>query len=110
MESLLPDYSGGTAPDLHRLPFYALAGTQDLAKRVYNRTNLNCQSDETLEVTPLDKSERTVKLRSSLNQLTANEIHHDAGEESCWMPIFKRTTRFGAEIVLVRLKIEPLSE
>jgi hypothetical protein len=25
-----PDYSGGTAPDLHRLPFYALAGTQNV--------------------------------------------------------------------------------
>jgi hypothetical protein len=41
-----------------------------------------------------------------LNQLSANEIHHDAGEEFCWVPIFKRATRFGAEIVLVRLKIE----
>jgi hypothetical protein len=26
---IFPDYSGGTMPDLHRLPFYALAGTQD---------------------------------------------------------------------------------
>ena len=26
-----PDYSGGTMPDLHRLPCYALAGTQDLS-------------------------------------------------------------------------------
>jgi hypothetical protein len=25
-----PDYSGGTAPDLHRLPCYALAGTQNV--------------------------------------------------------------------------------
>src|ERR1700733_11628435 len=27
-----PDYSGGTVPGLHRLPFYALAGTQEIAK------------------------------------------------------------------------------
>jgi hypothetical protein len=26
-----PDYSGGTMPDLHRLPCYALAGTQDIS-------------------------------------------------------------------------------
>jgi hypothetical protein len=45
-----------------------------------------------------------------LNQLSANEIHHDASEECCWVPVFKRATRFGAEIVLVRLKIEPSSE
>lgn len=45
-----------------------------------------------------------------LNQLSANEVHHGACEECCWVPIFKRATRFGAEIVLVRLKIEPLSE
>ena len=45
-----------------------------------------------------------------LNQLSANEIHHDAGEESCWVPIFKRATRFGAEILLVRLKIQRLPE
>jgi hypothetical protein len=25
-----PDYSGGTMPDSHRLPFYALAGTQNI--------------------------------------------------------------------------------
>jgi hypothetical protein len=25
---VFPDYSGGTVPDLHRLPFYALEGTQ----------------------------------------------------------------------------------
>jgi hypothetical protein len=31
VESLSPDYSGGTVPDLHRFPFYAFAGTQDLA-------------------------------------------------------------------------------
>ena len=41
MESLFPDYSGGTAPDLHRLPFYALAGTQDLARQVVPRRALN---------------------------------------------------------------------
>ena len=29
MRANFPDYSGGTMPDLHRLPFYALAGTQD---------------------------------------------------------------------------------
>jgi hypothetical protein len=29
-ESQFPDYSGGTMPDFHRLPFYALAGTQNL--------------------------------------------------------------------------------
>jgi hypothetical protein len=45
-----------------------------------------------------------------LNQLTANEIHHNAGEEFRWVAVFKRATRFGAEIVLVRLKTEPLSE
>jgi hypothetical protein len=45
-----------------------------------------------------------------LNKLTANELHHDAGEKFCWVAIFKRATRFGVEIVLVRLKIEPLSE
>jgi hypothetical protein len=47
-----------------------------------------------------------------LNQLSANEIHHGAGKEYCWVPIFKRAraTRFGAEIVLVRLKIEPFLE
>jgi hypothetical protein len=45
-----------------------------------------------------------------LNPLTANEIHHRAGEEFCWVAIFKRATRFGVEIVLVRLKVEPLSE
>jgi hypothetical protein len=41
-----------------------------------------------------------------LNQVSANETNHDTGEECCWVPIFKRATRFGAEIVLVRLKIE----
>jgi hypothetical protein len=30
-EESFPDYSGGTMPDLHRLPFYALAGTQDVS-------------------------------------------------------------------------------
>jgi len=45
-----------------------------------------------------------------LNQLSANEIHHGGGEECCWVPIFKRATRFGAEILLVRLKIERLPE
>jgi hypothetical protein len=45
-----------------------------------------------------------------LNPLSANEIHKGTSEEYCWVPIFKRATRFGAEIVLVRLKIEPLSE
>jgi hypothetical protein len=45
-----------------------------------------------------------------LNQSSANEIHDNASEECCWVPIFKRATRFGAEIVLVRLKIEPFSE
>ena|ERR1700722_220653 len=45
-----------------------------------------------------------------LNQLSANEIRQGTGEEYCWVPIFKRATRFGAEIVLVRLKIERLSE
>src|ERR1700733_5537293 len=25
-----------------------------------------------------------------LNQFSANEIHHDAGETFCWVPIFKR--------------------
>ena len=36
-KSQIPDYSGGTMPDLHRLPFYALAGTQDLYRRVAHR-------------------------------------------------------------------------
>jgi hypothetical protein len=45
-----------------------------------------------------------------LYPLTANEIHDGAGEKFCWVAIFKRPTRFGVEIVLVRLKIEPLSE
>jgi hypothetical protein len=45
-------------------------------------------------------------LLGQLNQLSANEIHHGTGEECCWVPIFKRATRFGAEIVLVRLKVE----
>jgi hypothetical protein len=45
-----------------------------------------------------------------LNQLSSNEIHHGAGEDCCWVPIFKRATRFGAEILLARLKIERLSE
>jgi hypothetical protein len=30
VKSRVPDYSGGTAPDSHRLPFYALAGTQNV--------------------------------------------------------------------------------
>ena len=32
LEDHCPDYSGGTAPDSHRLPFYALAGTQNVWK------------------------------------------------------------------------------
>jgi hypothetical protein len=32
-EEFFPDYSGGTMPDLHRLPFYALAGTQELVNQ-----------------------------------------------------------------------------
>ena len=33
-EESFPDYSGGTMPDLHRLPFYALAGTQDISNKL----------------------------------------------------------------------------
>ena len=39
MRADCPDYSGGTMPDLHRLPFYALAGTQDLLPRIYHIVN-----------------------------------------------------------------------
>jgi hypothetical protein len=43
---VFPDYSGGTVPDLHRLPFYALAGTQDLAKPSSTAQSFGCQWDQ----------------------------------------------------------------
>jgi len=39
-----PDYSGGTAPDLHRLPFYALGGTQNVYK-ISIAPEIDAQSD-----------------------------------------------------------------
>jgi hypothetical protein len=43
---VFPDYSGGTAPDLHRLPFYALASTQDLAMASNTVPRFGCQRDQ----------------------------------------------------------------
>jgi hypothetical protein len=40
---VFPDYSGGTVPDSHRLPFYALAGTQDIAASRNTVPNPECQ-------------------------------------------------------------------
>jgi hypothetical protein len=41
-----PDYSGGTVPDLHQLPFYALAGTQDFAESSSTAQGFGCQWDQ----------------------------------------------------------------
>jgi hypothetical protein len=90
----------------------------------YFRTKISSSSAAIQKCTPMDilwleyeaNGGIAVKTRlgglhlGQLNQLSAIEIHHDAGEESCWVPIFKRATRFGAEILLVRLKIERLPE
>jgi hypothetical protein len=46
VESFCPDYSGGTVPDLHRLPYYALAGTQDIAKPSSTVQSVGCQWDQ----------------------------------------------------------------
>jgi hypothetical protein len=43
VEKFFPDYSGGTVPDLHRLPFYAFAGTQEIAKASSTVQGLGCQ-------------------------------------------------------------------
>jgi hypothetical protein len=45
---VFPDHSGGTVPDLHRLPFYALAGTQDLARASSTAPDFECQWDQNI--------------------------------------------------------------
>jgi hypothetical protein len=46
VEILFPDYSGGTVLDLHQLPFYALASTQDLAKQSSTVQGFGCQGSQ----------------------------------------------------------------
>ena len=61
-----PDYSGGTMPDLHRLPFYALTGTQNLyLGRVSHMAGLKSRKLQTY-----------LKIAERLQKLVADEHKH----------------------------------
>jgi hypothetical protein len=71
-ERSFPDYSGGTVPDFHRLPCYALAGTQDLYNESITKGYLLLPAASALHGSMRRRCRRTFQAGALLDEVHSN--------------------------------------